>query len=1172
MRLKRIKLAGFKSFVDPTTFELASNLVAIVGPNGCGKSNTIDAIRLVMGESSAKSLRGESISDVIFNGSTSRKPVGQAFVELVFDNTSGKIGGTYSQYAEIAVKRLVTRDGQSTFYLNGAKCRRKDVTDLFLGTGLGPRSYAIIEQGMISRLIEAKPEDLRVFLEEAAGISKYKERKRETELRMQHTRENLDRLNDLRQELAKQHKHLEKQAEAARLYTTYQEEERHLKAELAAVQAAEYLKEQNSLEEKTKNAQTSLDNYQVLLESLGLEHQALNDTYGSAQTEHDRVQKEVYRLSGEITRLEQMLKHYAEKEGETNYSLKQIAESLDKVATTVLEDSAKQTILEAEQAALLVEKEGAQKVLSEALSSLEDIEKQKQAHQSHYHSFLESSFEPTRLAEGSKAKVSSLEDQLRHAQERITRLETEAKSLDWRSLEAESQELEKELSLQKEAVQEISNKLEKNNELLSQSRKGLEEKRQNLQSNQASLQPLQREQAQLEGLQKAASGLQPKAFGEFLKTHSLEKAPRFLESVQVLSGWESAVELVLGSFLEAVAVESTAPYLNSVLNLEDGCRLSLFEPALELNSVSVAESGTLASKLETHTPFNVLLESIHVAQDLEGAYKILEQLPSNHSVILANGLWLGKGWIRFAKAKASDPAFGALEREKSLRALRKKISIQEEDIENLKKDIQVQKDLVQTLEREREDLQQTRSPLERKIATSLSEFSIKITKVEQLKRREQNLYKEIQENKAQQLQWQSQIAQGRMHLEKALEEMASIQEKRKLWEEEQATIDAIWQKAKTSKHSCEQEVNRKSLRLELIASEHKALANSLSRLAEHKAELFKKEESLKQSLEELKAPLIETKEQLSQIQAARGDLNKELASTKEILLDIQVKIKSQEAQRQQLFQEQEGVRRNLERSKLSLEGLSVRLELLEQQVQELGFELVALRATVAEDSTEAKCAAKIEKISNKIKKLGAINLAAIEEFTVCAERKQYLDLQDKDLSEALKTLEQAISTIDKETRTKFKETFELVNHHFSELFPRLFGGGKAYLELTGDELLDAGVMVMARPPGKRNSSIHQLSGGEKALTAVALVFGIFQLNPAPFCILDEVDAPLDEANVGRFCDLVREMSETVQFIFISHNKVTMEMADYLLGVTMREPGVSRLVSVSMNEAQAMVEA
>ncbi len=900
MRLSKIKLSGFKTFVEPTTLSLPSTIVGIVGPNGCGKSNVIDAVRWVLGESSAKYLRGESMSDVIFNGSSLRKPVSTATIELLFDNTDKKVGGEYSKYNEISTKRVITRDGQSRYFLNGTKCRRKDITTLFLGTGLGPRSYAIVQQDTISRLIEAKPDDMRIFLEEAAGVSKYKQKRKETESRIKNTRENLNRLNDIREEIEKQLRRLKTQSNAAKRYKKYKSREKEIHAEVLFTKINGLLSKLKDNQEEVQQHQSAFDQNLTELRKIeaDIEEQRVADA--EATQNFNNAQKDHFELQSKIARLEQSIEYEKELESQKSFNVQEIQKELERINKEHKEDS------------------GQINQISSALSKLEQT---------------------------------------------------------------------------------------------------------------------------------------------------------IITASSIVNGLEQTLNELEGN-LQGVSEQNES--MTNEIN--------------ELNTVVETESVKISVLSKQMTQIDDQKRTIKNLHEAESIFKQLEKEIESSKIyfdpqsfeIITNKLdLLGE------KLVSLSLKFQTIEQE---------ITKNEGQIDSSKKNLKLAKGKLDELATDKEKLDQQKIDLSNEI----------------------NTYKQ-----------------------KINSQRPSLQKLELKAESNRSTISA--------------------------------LKNAMKRLESQKTQIMAKSLEITKGTRKKSDPTAEVKEQLESLLNHSLESEQTLNTLREQLEIIQATLRNYEIDRTNKNAEVNQSREILEKYKLSIRELEVRKEGLDDQLSANGYSYESIKESIVETLNETELEQELEKILRSIERLGPINLAASNEYEEEAKRKDNLDSQFDDLNRALDTLNGAIKQIDDESMKRFNETFAKVNIGLKKHFPRLFDGGKAYLELEKDDSLDAGVIVMARPPGKRNSTIHLLSGGEKALTAVALLFSIFELNPAPFCLLDEVDAPLDDTNVARFCEIVREMSDSVQFVVITHNKTTMELTNQLIGVTMSEPGVSRLVTVDLDEAVALTE-
>ncbi len=1166
MRLKKIKLAGFKSFVDPTSIPLPSNLTGIVGPNGCGKSNVIDAVRWVMGETSAKNLRGDSMADVIFNGSTSRKPVGQASIELVFDNSDGSLGGQYATYAEISVKRVVSRDGQSNYFLNGARCRRRDITDVFLGTGLGPRSYSIIEQGMISRLIEAKPEELRVYLEEAAGISKYKERRRETENRMRHTRENLERLEDLREEVAKQLQHLQRQARTAERFKVLKEEERRLKAEHLALRWRGLDREDKALEQKIREQETRRES--ALAEQRAQERQIEEGRAQQVEANDafNEVQGRYYGVGAEIARVEQAIQHGKETEHRQQHDLQQVEKAWQEAQSHIHNDQHRLNELAEQLQTHEPQINAAEGQAGESAAQLAAAEEAMRTWQAEWEEFNRLAAEPAQTAEVERTRIQHLDQQLMRARDAIKRGEQELQSLSWETLEREIGELETQMTERVAQGAEMEAQLGGFSERIGTLRDQNSRYGQEIHQARTELQNARGRDASIEALQQAALGEGKGVVAGWLERQGLKEAPRLAKELQVENGWERAVETVLGPSIEAVCVDGIDAYAELLSGIAGGT-VTLFERNQTTAGGNLDGAIALAAKVSGDWPLGGLLQDVYAAEDLGEALRLRERLPAHGSVVTRDGIWVGRHWLRVVRE--SDARAGVLEREKERRELNALIDSLDRRVSDLELALENNRETLGDEEQRRDELQAQLNRLNNGKAEIQAQLASKRGRLDQAKGRSERLNRELRDSEEQIVRDETQVREARGRLDGAVERMEEFQRRREALVEKRREHETLLDERRARARSDRDQVHQMALRVESMRSNRTSTQQSLERMQSQISHLATRREELQEALRQAVAPNQALSSELEELLKRRIAVEAELGTARHKVEEIDERLRALEQGRSAAEQKVQEVREVLDRLRMEWQGIHVRRQTVEEQILETGFALQALFDEMPESATSDEWHEKVENIAQRIQRLGPINLAAIDEFKEQSERMEYLDSQYADLTESLNTLENAIRKIDRETRTRFKETYDKVNSGLKEMFPRLFGGGHAYLEMTGTDLLDTGITVMARPPGKRISTIHLLSGGEKALTAVALVFAIFHLNPAPFCMLDEVDAPLDEANVGRFCDLVKEMSERVQFIFITHNKTTMELANHLTGVTMHEPGVSRLVAVDVDDAIQM---
>ncbi|WP_097461678.1 chromosome segregation protein SMC [Mangrovitalea sediminis] len=1162
MRLKSIKLAGFKSFVDPTTVPFPTNMSAIVGPNGCGKSNIIDAVRWVMGESSAKHLRGESMTDVIFNGSNARKPVGQASIELVFDNSDGSAPGEYASYAEISVKRRVSRDAQSDYFLNNTRCRRRDITDLFLGTGLGPRSYAIIEQGMISRLIEAKPEELRIYIEEAAGISKYKERRKETESRMRRTRENLERLNDLREELERQLNHLERQAQAAEKYKTYKQDERQKKAELAALrwQALDNeLQRQRvqlrELELTLEKGLTERISVETRLEGLRDEHQERNEHF-------NRAQARFYEAGADIARVEQSLQHQKERVRQMAVELEQALSNQRELDRELEQDELRLSEVEAELEELRPELEIQRETAEDYTERLAQAEQRMGDWQQRWEQFSQRAADVRQQAEVEQSRIRSGEETVRRLQDRQNRLREESELLRDQIDREELAELRESLELARDEREQAQAEIDQLGDDLQAARQHLIEDEHALAEARERREELKGRLASQKALLEEQLGDTNEALMNWLERAGWQSRPRLAQRLEVRDGWSKAVETVLGPWLQGTALDDGS-------SLDESLLASAPAGLALITDVESQEGSpdSLAACVGNAGALSALLSSVITVGSLAEALKRRETLAEDASLITPEGVWLGRNWLRMPTTEAGHT--GVIERQKMVAELEQLLAELQGSVSAMEAGVEQAREQVRGLELRRDEQRRQLSDSEQRVSTAQSRLGALEARAEQIEVRLGRIQDDLEEVAEQLLLEEERLAEARGIWDEAMAGMASnADDKEGLLRERddiRSQLDDLRQQARHSRDHAHQ----LQLQVQALANQRDGLRQTRDRMSLQRERLDERVAVLQEGREGAQAPIEDLALELEGLLERRLMEEDRLATARDALEELDRQVRELDQARSQAEQAIQGTRDRQQALKMEVQALEIRSTNILEQLTELDVQLKAVLETMPAEAEVETWEAELERLAQRVQRLGAINLAAIDEYRVQGERKRYLDEQHADLTEALETLESAIRKIDRETRQRFKETFDEVNGGLQSLFPKVFGGGSAYLELTGEDLLETGVTIMARPPGKKNSTIHLLSGGEKALTAIALVFSIFRLNPAPFCMLDEVDAPLDDANVGRYATMVKEMSQHLQFIYITHNKIAMEMADQLMGVTMHEPGVSRLVSVDVEEAAAL---
>ncbi len=1169
MRLTQIKLAGFKSFVDPTTIAVPGQLVGVVGPNGCGKSNVIDAVRWVLGESSAKNLRGEKMEDVIFNGTTLRKPVARATVELVFDNSLGRVGGQWGQYAEISVKRLLSRDGNSDYFINGQHVRRRDITDVFLGTGLGPRAYAIIEQGMISRVITSKPEELRVFLEEVAGVSKYRERRRETESRLEDSKENLSRVDDIRGELDKQVEKLSSQAEVAAKYNEHLTELKlnenlwaFTKQREAGTSKARYANEITKTETGFEGETAKLREVETQLDKLRQDHYSETDALTHAQAAMFEANSGVVQLEQEINylsdnrrrltaQIEGLVQQVAEVEMNreaTNNELerwhRELASGIDRVG-------------EARERAEVIRAEvpGFEDKVREAIAATKASEN------------------AVREAESGQALEEARESNalkiLSQLEQRKNRLTTENMALvvpdegEIARVEGERAEIQEALLQHEEKL----NSAEKTIETLDAQRKksieAIGDAARELARIEASLLTLQNQQARMDNNNRLAM---------WLSKYKLDNAPRLWQEIKVKEGWEDALESALGLNLNAIKV-SDAALVDRIAQDAPPGSVALF---LENGGSQQAEtqgftplSAWVTAKNPGVMPFvRECLANVFVLENEANARTQMAKLPFGALLVTANGHMYGQHGLLFHGPQSE--LHGVLQRQREIEgfkaALPGKIEARHALEAVLKTTESSLTETQETLRQLRNQIQESKNR-EHQLQMEALKLSQALSQAEGRRnaiREEMALIEtETEKERGEMLEAQARLEEGGNKIGELTDALMLIEEKQR--EAERALSDArervsagerAAQEANYFERSCHDKIKSLTEMVTQLAKRHELVAASRIGLV---SELDGLQEG-------------NIRERLQAALTSRGDREKALTAARDAMEAATGKLKGLEESKSTIERSLQPLRDKMTELRMKEQEARINEEQFTQQLTEAGANLEELAEMVEKKARSTAYQAEINRLTNAINELGPVNLAALQELEQSKVRKEFLDAQSADLNEAVATLESAIKRIDRETRDLLQNTFDIVNKNFQELFPSLFGGGHAFLKLTGDEILDAGLQVFAQPPGKKNSSIQLLSGGEKALTALSLVFSFFRLNPAPFCLLDEVDAPLDDSNTDRFCDLVKKMSASTQFLFITHNKVTMEMAEQLVGVTMNEPGCSRIVEVDINAARRFAQA
>ncbi|MDE1554130.1 MULTISPECIES: chromosome segregation protein SMC [Comamonas] len=1174
MRLNSIKLSGFKSFAEPTNFLLPGQLVGVVGPNGCGKSNIMDAVRWVLGESKASELRGESMQDVIFNGTTHRKPASRSSVELVFDNSDHRAGGQWGQFTEIAVKRVLTRDGNSSYFINNQPVRRRDVQDVFLGTGLGPRAYAIIGQGTISRIIESRPEELRLFLEEAAGVSKYKERRRETENRLGDTRENLTRVEDILRELNANLDKLEKQAVVAAQYNTLQSSVTLKQHQLWFLKKQDAEGDLAKIRQEGLQAVNELESRMAEIRHIEADLEAVRQAHYEAGDQVNQAQGRLYEATAEVGKLEAEIRYVVEGRQRVEQRMQQLAEQIAQWAQrkddadAELEHLAASGMDAEEQAEMLAAQ------LEEQSQRLPDLEDALRATQHKANTQRQQVVQVQQQIQVLAAEQRSLNEQTRQHEARLERLRN-----DRNALAAPDEDRLQQVSAQYADAAEMAEMAEAVLVELQDSVPQLDDERR---QRQQALNAETSRQAELAARMEALKALQEKVKTDgklqpWLAQHGLESLQGLWTKIHVEAGWENALEAALRERMGALEVsrlDMVRGFLGAGAKDAPPARLAFYsrpDASIALTSqglplladlLRVTDAGLKAVLCEW-------LAGCYTAASLDEALSHRAQLRPGDTIYVPTGHAVTAHSVSFY-AQDSEQS-GLLARAQEIEHLEKELRAQalisEETRTALAKAEAAYGDASQRLVSARREASEAKQS-----AHELQVDMLRLTQqAEQARARTAQIEADVAEVQAtlDELQERAVAAEARfeeldMQLADSQELHAQLDDRvieaeRKLAEsrEQLRTLERRAQEATFSQRSMQARQGELQRTLETAEQQTKALLEERERAQAEQGRL--NDAAAQGGLQDALALKMEREQAVATARSAYEDLTNKLRASDE--------------RRVQIERALDPMRARITEFQLKEQAASLGSAQYEQQLAEAGADLAAVAQSILEGNVKLHgLQSEIDRLHREIAALGAVNLAALEELQLAKERKTFLDAQMADLTEAMTTLENAIKKIDNETRELLSGTFNTVNEHFGRMFPELFGGGQAKLIITGDEILDSGVQVMAQPPGKKNQTIHLLSGGEKALTAIALVFAIFQLNPAPFCLLDEVDAPLDDANTERYAKLVASMSKGTQFLFISHNKIAMEMAQQLIGVTMQEQGVSRIVAVDMESALSMAHA
>jgi chromosome segregation protein len=1171
VRLNSIKLSGFKSFAEPTNFMLPGQLVGVVGPNGCGKSNIMDAVRWVLGESKASELRGESMQDVIFNGTTSRKPASRSSVELVFDNADHRAGGQWSQFAEISVKRVLTRDGNSSYYINNQPVRRRDVQDVFLGTGLGPRAYAIIGQGTISRIIESRPEELRLFLEEAAGVSKYKERRRETENRLSDTRENLTRVEDILRELNSNLEKLEKQAEVAQQYQSLQASAQLKQNQLWFLKRAEAEDGQGRLQQEADKAATELEARIADLRHVEADLETIRQAHYGAGDQVNQAQGLLYEASAEVGRLEAEIRFVVEGRQRAEARLAQLAEQIAQWATRKadaegeIEQLAEQGVQAEDQAITLAAQLEEQQ---QALPDLEEALRQAQARSGEQRGAVAQVQQQIQVL---AAEQRGIEEQSRQLGARRDKL-----GADRNALAAPDEQRLTELQGQLASAQESADVAEARLHELQDSVPLLDEARR---AAQQAVNTESARQADLSARLEALKALQEKVRADgklrpWLQKHGLDGLQGLWSRIHVEPGWENALEAALRERMSALEV-GRLDMVRAFAADAPPAKLAFYSPP----SAAVPERAGALPRLSDllrladagqQALLADWLAGCCTAASLEDALAQRAQLQPGETIYVRSGHAVSAHSVSFY-APDSEQA-GLLARQQEIENLDKQLRAQaligEESRSALVKAEAAYTDASQRLVGARREEAEARQR-----AHELQVETLRLAQqAEQTRARSEQIAADLAEVDAALEALQERRVTAEARFEELDMQLADTQERHAQLDERVIAAERKLAEAREQQRTLERQAQEATFAQRSLQARRDELARTIDTAAQQAAAIEAEQQRAQDELTRLTDAAAQ-----AGLQAALGlklEREQALGALRSTYDDLTAKLRASDERRLSLERALEPMRQRITDLQLKEQAARLGTEQYTQLLTDAQADLAAVAQSIEQGHVRLSgLQGDIDRLHREVQALGAVNLAALDELTTARERKQFLDAQSADLTEAMTTLEDAIKKIDGETRELLGGTFNTVNEHFGRMFPELFGGGNARLVMTGEEILDSGVQVMAQPPGKKNQTIHLLSGGEKALTAIALVFAIFQLNPAPFCLLDEVDAPLDDANTERYARLVTKMSgQGTQFLFISHNKIAMEMAQQLIGVTMQEQGVSRIVAVDMESAVGMAEA
>ena len=1151
MKIRKIHFSGFKSFADSTTIDINMDMTGVVGPNGCGKSNIVDAVRWVMGRT-ARSIRATSVEDVIFSGTDTRKPAGQASVELVFDNEEGKIGGKYASYNEISLKRTATRGKESKYYINNTRCRQRDVADLFFGTGLGAHSYALIEQGMVTQIIEADPKEMRMYIEEAAGISKYRERRRETELRIRHTRDNLDRLLDIRDEVTKQLNKLKRQARSARQFKELRLSRDQTNGQIHFLEMKQSQVEIERCQKDLSELRIDLEKNQAQLRHYEADIEKKRALRENQNKELNDVREQFYQINAQIGGVEQDISNRSLNADQIKKEVGELSKALEQCKSKIEDEENKRR----EAVVQLTETKASEEKVGKNVVEIESELKEEEITLGKLSREWEQSYSSNKEANDSLevigVKIEYCNQELEEISKQEREVQEQKSSLNVEELERKVTELHSQRQHYREQIEKHEHSVNSKNNESDSHKDELQRTEQSAERIHSKAQGIREELVSLRALNTADGS---EGFLKWLSQNNLSEASRLVSKINPEKEWESAVETVLGTFLSAVEVDSIDTYQSDIEALQSDMLVMY-----ERSSNMAGKQGTLASKVSNDGGINVLLNQILLADDLPQAMAMRKDFTENQSAVTPEGFWVGKNWIR--AHRHSDKKESILERQHMINDLERRQQETEKELQSLQEKIGKLKRQIADCNEYIDSAKGEHKTLLDQLSSAESEWR----KVEALFNHAKDVHSEMDDKANQIEQWKVSINEQNAEHIKARDELVSSMPHQGEQKKKRIEADRKVTALRDQLHNVREELHQIEIQKHSLSIQLKGFGDGLSHLHRQEQNLSERQASLHQTEKGFYNPIEEKQNELNTLLDKRREYEKQIEEKTSQIEAVRVEIEQAERECRTINDDIQKLGTRRESLRIEQEKNQMHYDDYKQRIEKLDMSVEALSAQVTSEMSLENLHEELETLEKKIDKLGPINLIADQEFNELTERKEYIDSQHKDLTTALETLEKAIEKIDHESRDKFKDTFERINSRVQGIFERLFDGGTAHLELLENDWLRSGVAIMVRPPGKLLTSIRLLSGGEKALAAMAVVFSIFDLNPSPFCMLDEVDAPLDEGNVVRFCELLRDMGSRVQFIVITHNRITMEYMGSLLGITMGEPGVSRLVSVNVNEA------